>query len=525
MKEQKLINPFAALEDAGSEHPKKEAPYSKQELRDLLFSQDKRLLKAARDFAQAIQDLPQDPNYPNTKPRALLNGGFIRDAILGKKAKDVDLEIYGVSPENLMAVLRRLYPKMGLFGKSFAIIKVTVALGLDLDIALPRREKKVGDTRQEFEIESDPAMTLEEATSRRDFTINAMLADPFTGEVYDLHNGLQDLHDRVLRITDPVRFEEDELRVLRGVQFAARMNLTVEPESWKQLTRIVEQGKLKKLSSERVRDEITKLLIKGVKPSKGLELMRDLGILKQEYPVFSRMAEAATNGDQTWKTLLRRVDTAASIIKQDSLANDPAKMRVMLAALCADLVEAPTNVVRTSVVQTETAKKGKPRSPAMALLKGTWNHSNDDAESVIGATRERHQPNAIFEVWQRKMIDDQNYANFVRMLLKRLDPGSVDELLAVAEAEWRTTNETEPNTSYLPGEKLRAIIAEYNLDTANPKKTLLSGSELQELGVPTGPRIGKILQAIEDLRDAGKIVTHDEALEEAKLLKSFPIRK
>ena len=494
----------------------KEAPYSTEELRDLIFAQDERLLKAAQDLAKAIQELPQDLDYPRTKPRALLNGGFIRDAIVGKRAKDVDLEAYGVSPKNLLATLHHLYPKVSLVGESFAVIKISVAPGLELDVSLPRRERKTGESRTDFTVESDPGMSLEEATSRRDFTINAMLADPFTGEVFDLHNGLQDLHDRVLRITDPVRFEEDELRVLRGVQFATRMNLTIEPETWKQLTDIVQRGELKKLSADRVRDEFTKLLVKGIKPSKGLELLRDLGILEQEYPVFSRIADAAKDGDPVWDALLRRVDIAASIIKREPFVNDEkAKMRIMYAAFCADVADAPTNVVRTSTIKTASTK-GKERSPAMSLLIGSWNHAQDDASAILGLARERHQPNAAHEVWRRRIVDDQNYANFIRMLLKRLHPASVDELLAVAEAEWRTMTETETNISYLPAEKLRAIIAEYHLDTENPKKNLLTGSELQELGIPTGPRIGAILQAVEDLRDEGRVVTHEEALEEAK---------
>ena len=512
------VNPFLDFKPTEQREPKKESPYSQKELRDLLFAQDKRLLKAARDLAQAIQDLPQNPNYPNTKPRALLNGGFIRDAILGKTAKDVDLEIYGVSPENLMTVLRRLYPKIALVGESFAVIKVTVAPGLELDVALPRREKKVGNSRKDFEVESDPSMTLEEATSRRDFTINAMLADPMTGEVFDLHGGLQDLHDRVLRITDPIRFEEDELRVLRGVQFAARMNLTIEPTTWNQLTSIVERGALKKLSTDRVREEFTKLLLKGVQPSKGLELLRDLGILQSEYPALSAIAEAADNGDPTWDRLLRRVDIAGQMIKQEPFAHDEkAKMRIMFAALCADMSDAPTNVVRTSNMKA-TSTNGKQQSPAASLLLGSWNHARDDASAILGMIRERHQPHAAHEVWRRRIVDDQNYANFIRMILKRLHPASMDELLAVAEAEWRTTTDTEPNTSYLPSEKFRCIITDFALDTTDPKKTLLSGAELQELGVPTGPQMGKILREIEDMRDAGKIVTREDALEEAKRL-------
>ncbi len=129
-----------------------------------------------------------------------------------------------------------------------------------------------------------------------------------------------------------------------------------------------------------------------------------------------------------------------------------------------------------------------------------------------------NQPHAAHEVWRRRIVDDQNYANFIRMILKRLHPASMDELLAVAEAEWRTTTDTQPNTSYLPSEKFRCIITDFALDTTDPKKTLLSGAELQELGVPTGPQMGKIFREIEDMRDAGKIVTREDALEEAKRL-------
>src|SRR5437868_6513039 len=149
--------------------------------------------------------------------RAMLVGGCVRDELMGIEHKDWDLEVYGVPPEKLREILDS-FGEVNVVGEAFTVYK----LGSDLDVSLPRRERKVGKGHRGFIVEGDPDMSFEEACRRRDFTINAILKDAATDEIVDPFNGRDDIKKGVLRMVSADTFGEDSLRVLRAAQFAAR---------------------------------------------------------------------------------------------------------------------------------------------------------------------------------------------------------------------------------------------------------------------------------------------------------------
>src|SRR5437870_10072866 len=130
--------------------------------------------------------------------RALLVGGCVRDELMGKQPKDWDVEVYGIEPERLRALLDR-FGDVNVVGEAFTVYK----LGAHLDVSLPRRERKTGRGHRAFFIEGDPSMTIEEGARRRDFTINAILRDPLTGEIIDPFHGRDDLKSGLLRAVSP----------------------------------------------------------------------------------------------------------------------------------------------------------------------------------------------------------------------------------------------------------------------------------------------------------------------------------
>ncbi|HEU0253524.1 MAG TPA: hypothetical protein VFR12_10875, partial [Pyrinomonadaceae bacterium] len=142
--------------------------------------------------------------------RALLVGGCVRDMLMAFAPKDWDLEVYQLDAARLREVLDQ-FGSVNVVGESFTVYK----LGNDLDVSIPRRERKSGRGHKGFVIEGDPAMSVAEATSRRDFTINAILQDPLTGELIDPFLGRQDIERRMLRAVSADTFAEDSLRVLR----------------------------------------------------------------------------------------------------------------------------------------------------------------------------------------------------------------------------------------------------------------------------------------------------------------------
>jgi tRNA nucleotidyltransferase (CCA-adding enzyme) len=161
--------------------------------------------------------------------RAYLVGGCVRDSLLGIAHKDFDLEVYGVDYGTLASQLSA-YGRVDLVGRSFGVIKFSGQNGGQWDFSLPRRDSKMSAGHKGFQIEVDPDIDPKVAASRRDFTINALAFDPRTGEYLDFFGGRRDLEKRVLRHTSTT-FVEDPLRVLRGMQFAARFDLSPAPET------------------------------------------------------------------------------------------------------------------------------------------------------------------------------------------------------------------------------------------------------------------------------------------------------
>ena len=211
--------------------------------------------------------------------RALLVGGCVRDELLGLKPKDFDIECFGISGERLQAVLRERF-ELDLVGISFGVIKLH---HFDIDVAMPRRETKLGLGHRAFGMEYDPTLTVEEASARRDFTVNAIYRDPLTGEILDPWHGREDLERKILRhVSD--HFREDPLRVLRGMQFVARFGLEPAPETIETCRSMTPEG----LAPERLFEEWAKLLTKGVAISKGLEFLRTVGWVKY-YPELERL--------------------------------------------------------------------------------------------------------------------------------------------------------------------------------------------------------------------------------------------
>ena len=136
--------------------------------------------------------------------RAMLVGGCVRDELMGVWPKDWDLEVYGVESERLRQLLEQ-FGEVIAVGEAFAVYK----LGNDLDVSIPRRERKTGKGHRGFTIEGDPDMSFDEACSRRDFTINAILQDPLTGEIIDPCKGKDDIEAKLIRHVSSETFAED----------------------------------------------------------------------------------------------------------------------------------------------------------------------------------------------------------------------------------------------------------------------------------------------------------------------------
>lgn len=488
-----------------------------------LEAQDKRLMKAVNKLAMKIRALPADPEYPDVEPKALLVGGFVRDSILGLKPKDADMEIYGVSAKRLEKVLAQLFSeRVNAVGQAFGVYKINIGEGLDFDLSIPRRESKTGRGHKGFTVEGDPSMSVKEAARRRDFTMNALAADPLTGEVIDAFGGMRDLKDGVLRVTDSERFQDDPLRVYRALQFAARMNLTVESKSLGLMHKMVARGDMRELAYERITEELKKLLLKANRPSIGFELARELGIIERDYPELNTLidlpqeAEWHPEGD-AWTHTMMVVDASANIIREkDRGFTDEEKMQVMLGALCHDLGKALTTELIDGRIRSRGHEEaGEEPTKAMCFRLA---FSNETVEGAVVITKDHLKPGAAFRAHAKGELNDDQYANATRKLLKRIAPVSWRVLIAASEADFR--GRAIPGVDkdvYDTGKLFASVITSRGLDV-EPTKPLIQGRDLIDLGVKPGLQMGALIRRVEEARDKGKVTTHEEAM---RLVRGF----
>ena len=203
--------------------------------------------------------------------RVYLVGGCVRDALLGREIYDYDIEVYDIEPikfDELMAGI-----KASGVGKSYFIYKYK-----NYDLGLPRSESKTGNSHKDFAVSyiNDPAL----ASLRRDFTVNAMMMNIFNGEILDFHGGKKDLESKMLRHIDSEKFKEDPLRVLRGVQFSARLDFSIDDDTLE----LMKTLDLAHLSKDRINTELIKFF-RSEHLEKGAFYLFKLSLFKEIFGV------------------------------------------------------------------------------------------------------------------------------------------------------------------------------------------------------------------------------------------------
>jgi tRNA nucleotidyltransferase (CCA-adding enzyme) len=475
------------------------------------FAVDRESLR--KTFLQTHAAAPLVSALAARVPNVYIVGGFVRDLLRGELSADVDLEVYGISAEDLEVLLRELFPdQVHAVGKAFGVYRIPAGQGF-LDVALPRRESKTGSGHKGFSVTGDPSLSIVDAARRRDFTINAMLMDAREWTMQDPYGGQADLQSGVLRAVDPETFVEDPLRVYRAVQFVARFDLSIEPSTFELLRSMVVRGDLSTLSKERVTEEMRKLFLKSPRPSRGFEVMDELGIIDREYPELAALhgteqePEWHPEGD-VWVHTLMVIDEAARTCRESEMHEED-RLAVMLGALCHDLGKPAT----TRVMEGRIRSRGHEEAgvePARVLL-ARWTFSQDACNAAYAAAAEHLKPAMLWREVQKGTLTLRQYENAVRRLIQRIAPVDWRVLLAVAEADWLGRGislQTEELVSYGKAfvDAVRALEARAELGP------VVYGRDVLACGVPAGPRVGEILKEIEAARDRGDISTREEAI-------------
>ncbi len=437
----------------------------------------------------------------NAGGRALIVGGWVRDRLLGRTSKDVDLEVYGIDAARLRTLLSA-FGSVNTVGESFTVYKVA-----DIDVSLPRRESKVAPGHRGFEVTGDPNLSVAEAARRRDFTINAVAWDPLTGEYEDPFHGRDDLQAGVLRAVDPRSFGEDSLRVLRGVQFAARFEFALDPGTAELCRRIP----LDDLPAERIWGELEKLLLLAKRPSIGLALALELGVIDRLFPELKALVgcpqepEWHPEGD-VWVHTLMVVDQARTRIVDEEL-DRPQQVAVMLGALVHDVGKPPTTAfVDGRIRSIDHEQQGV--APASAILDRLNVQSMsgfDVRKQVLGIVAHHLKPGMY-----RKSPTPVSDGAF-RRLAQKVDL----ELLAIAAKADCLGRTGDFDCSAMDWflQRARELGVQHE-----PPKPLLLGRHLLALGMKPGPRIGEILRAVYERQLDGDVQSVEDGIEVAKAM-------
>ncbi len=404
--------------------------------------------------------------------RALLVGGSVRDALRGRAAKDLDIEVFGLTADTLQSTLGEHFD-LDLVGMSFGVLKIR---HLPIDVALPRRESKRGLGHRGFEVFSDPFLSFPEAAQRRDFTINAMGFDPLKGDLLDPWDGARDLAKGCLRHVSE-HFDEDPLRVLRAMQMLARFDLSPAPETVERCRRIEPEG----LPRERLLEEWKKLILRGITISRGLAFLRDTAWLRY-YPELEALIDCPQDPEwhpegDVWIHTLHVMDAFAG----ERLDDDWEDLVVGFACLCHDLGKPLTTAFEDGRWRSKGHEPAG-EEPTRSFL-GRLSNQPRLADEVVPLVREHLRPIQLFKSGAS--------AAAIRRLARRT--GRIDRLVRVCRAD-HGGRPPLPFDDFPAGHWLLAQAQTLEVASREPQPIVL-GRHLIDLGLQPGPHFGPLLEA------------------------------
>jgi poly(A) polymerase len=430
-----------------------------------------------RQFALSVAATLHDAGYA-----VFFAGGCVRDRILGKPVKDYDIATSAI-PERVL----ELFPEGHRVGAHFGVV-VLRAGECSVEVATFRADGEYRDGRrpQNVSYETDPRQDV----MRRDFTINGLLEDPLSGEVSDFVGGQADLRAGLIRaIGDPARrFAEDHLRMLRAVRFAARLGFRIESQTFEAIR--ADPASILRISAERIRDEISRILTEGG-ARRGFEMLDSTGLLAQILPEVAAMKgveqppDFHPEGDVWTHTLLVLEHLPAS-----------PSLPLALAALLHDVA--------------------KPVTQSFAGRIRFHGHDEKGAEMTRDILTRLRYPNDVIERVASHVELHMRFKDIPQMRESRLKrflrSPHFDELLELHRSD--RLGSLKDLSSY---HELRA-----KLDSVEPEglrpAPLINGDDVIALGCPPGPRLGSILRDVEDAQLEGAVHNRGEALALAKSL-------
>lgn len=410
-------------------------------------------------------------------------GGPVRDRLLGRMNKDHDLLCRHLTVNQILAIIKP-FGKALTVGSSFGVIKFFPHSmpNLTIDITLPRLEHSTGVGHRDFDVHFDPELQVEEDLGRRDFTINAMAMSFTDGKLIDPYGGRSDLETKILRQVFPKAFEEDPLRLVRAVQFAARFGLKIEPSTWDSMLKNAHL--IKTVSGERISQELVKLM-NAPKPSTGFDLMEQSGLLGYILPEIAALKGIEQDkqpGEDVYDHTMRALDAGRSDPEMEH-QGDP---ELLFAILLHDVGKA-----RTSRYNPEAKRiVFFGHQIVSSRLARKWMERMKFSSTGLNPARiTRLIENHMFET--KAHYTDRAIRRFVA----KVGPDLIFWLLDMRFADNRGGKHPHGIKGVLRlRTRIRAEMAKK--PPFGPKDLLVNGHDIMTLGVPEGPAVGRIIASL-----------------------------
>jgi poly(A) polymerase len=410
---------------------------------------------------------------------AFFAGGWVRDFLLRRKPKDVDIAT-SASPDEVL----RLFPRSVAIGAQFGVIQVRL-YGRSFDVVTFREDNHYLDGRHPSSVHfSSP----EQDALRRDFTINGLFYDPVAGRLIDYVHGRNDIQNKIVRtIGDAAaRFTEDKLRMLRAIRFGCNLGFAIAPDTWNALKELAPQ--ILQVSWERIRDELAKLFT-GPAPGKGLDLLHESGLLRYVLPEVEAMRGMPESSGR---------NPAVDLF---------AHTRVML-----DRLQKPSTVLVFGTLLLDVGRIGVGESG-----------QKPEEHAALGAKISR-------DICRRLRMSNEEIERIADLISTHTDLQRIEEMRESARRRLLCRPNIEDHLELL---RVNCLSSQQKLDSyrncvrivEQHKQTpapapLINGDDLVKLGYSPGPIFNRILQTVEDLQFENVLRTKEEALEHVKA--TFP---
>lgn len=413
--------------------------------------------------------------------RVYIVGGAVRDTVLGVHSKDQDIEVHGLSLEQIASVLSR-FGKVNTVGQRFGIVKLTTANG-EYDFSVPRRDNKIGVGRGGFDVDFDPTMSLHDAARRRDFTFNSMFMNR-QGIVEDPYNGIADLQAGILRHTSSA-FPEDPTRVMRGMRFCGQLVLRAAKETAQLCRSIVHT--FTEIEADMLWAEWEKWALRSVRPSRGLAFLWVTGWI-HHFPELYGMTRVPQEPEwhpegSVWQHTKHVTDRMNDICNRDGITGEQKIIR-MFGALLHDVGKPLTTFVND---------EGRIVSPG---------HDEAGVELAltfmerICAPKRFHQPVADIVRYHMRHIANPT-AKAARRLAASFSGINKEDWLAIVEADYSGRPPIEPG---VPAHAQALYEKMGEAQQSNMVERLVLGRHLIAAGFSPSPLFGKVLNEVYEIQ-------------------------